>query len=73
MIIFVDDQEIEIFSGALVKDAVLKYSEKVYRDILHGKKQVNDKWKNEVELDGELIDHQHLYIKKNDNPQPGGK
>jgi hypothetical protein len=62
MIVLMNEKEIEIFSGARVGDALLKYSKEEYRAVSRGKKQVTDKWGNPHQLDGELTDEQHLYI-----------
>jgi len=69
MIVHVENQEIDIFSGALVKDALLKYSKTEYHEVLNGTKQTVDKWGNRVETDGELSENQKLFIK----PIPGEK
>lgn len=65
MNIRIDDKDVEIFSGARVGDALLKYSEKEYQAVREGKKQVKDKRNNRVELGGELSDNQWLYINVN--------
>jgi hypothetical protein len=62
MNIRIDDQELEIFSGARVRDAILKYSAQEYRAVREGKKKVKDKHNNTVALDGELTHNQSLYI-----------
>jgi hypothetical protein len=62
MRIRVKDTEIEIFNGARVKDALLKYSVPQYWDVVNGKKIVTDKFSNPVDLQGELSDAQQLYL-----------
>jgi len=64
MNIRINDKMIEIFSGARVRDALLKYSAREYHAVDEDKKQVTDKRGNRVDLDGELSDGQRLYIKK---------
>jgi hypothetical protein len=66
MKIRVNDTEIEIFSGARVKDVLLKFSKDQYREVSSGRKIVTDKYKNPVDLQGELSDAQQLYL--NDAP-----
>ncbi|UCH93426.1 MAG: hypothetical protein JSV88_24570 [Candidatus Aminicenantes bacterium] len=62
MKIFINDTEIEIFSGARVRDALLKYSKKEFQAIIQGKKKVVDKHRNPIDPEGELSDAQQLYI-----------
>lgn len=61
MKIFINDRGLEIFSGARVRDALLKYSKKEYREVAERKKKVTDKRKNPLDLEGELSDAQQLY------------
>ncbi len=63
MKILVNDTEIEIFSGAKVKDALRKFSESLYGEVKKGKSEVKDKWNNCLELNGELSTGQRLFIK----------
>ena len=62
MKICINDRELEIFSGARVRDALLKYSKKQYQAVKEGKKKITDKRKNPLDLDGELSAAQQLYI-----------
>jgi hypothetical protein len=62
MKVIINDTTIEIFNGARVKDALLKYSKAEYRAVLKNKGNVTDKHKNPLDLDGELSENQQLYI-----------
>ncbi len=59
----VNDREIEIFNGALVRDALLKYSKEEYKFIRDNEKIVVDKRNNKRFLSGELSAGETLYIK----------
>jgi sulfur carrier protein ThiS len=61
MVIKMNDKEVEIFSGARVRDALLKYSKDAYGSARSGEIVVVDKNRNPVDLDGELISGQRLY------------
>lgn len=62
MKILINDTEVEIFSGARVRNVLMKYSQKGFRQVKQGKKEVTDKRKNPLDLDDELSDAQQLYI-----------
>lgn len=62
MKILVNDTEIEIFSGAKVKDALRKFSESLYGEVKKGNSEVKDKWNNCLELNGELCAGQRLFV-----------
>ncbi|MGE5342852.1 MAG: hypothetical protein ACM3SY_15370 [Candidatus Omnitrophota bacterium] len=66
MKVYVNDQELNLFSGALVKDALFAYSEEAHESVRKGEKKVMDKWGNTVELNGELSDGQILFVKPYD-------
>jgi hypothetical protein len=66
MRIRVNDTELEIFSGARVSHALLKYSKEHHRAVVQGKKQVTDQWDHLLELEGELCEDQELYIISNE-------
>ncbi len=65
MIVFLNDRQVEIFEGARVKDAVLKFAKEKYRSSLSGETIVTDKYDNPVDPDGELSDDQRLYLQNN--------
>lgn len=52
----VNGQTITIFNGALVRDAVLHYSQSEYRQVMTGEKAVSDGEGNRVHLDGALVE-----------------
>lgn len=60
MIIEVNGEEVEIFSGARVKNVIMKYSREEYEKIKAGEKMVRDKYGNEVMLSGELTGREEL-------------
>jgi hypothetical protein len=62
MTIFINQKEIRVFAGALVKDAVLAYDKKAYEFLLSGKLVVLDRYGNLLENDGELIEGQQINI-----------
>ncbi|NIM14473.1 MAG: hypothetical protein GTO45_20840 [Candidatus Aminicenantes bacterium] len=62
MRIRINETELEIFSGARVNDALLKYSKDQYRAVVRGEKQVTDQWNHPLELEGELSQDQQLYV-----------
>lgn len=65
MIVYLNDRQLEIFEGARVKDAVLKFAKEKYRAVNAGETIVMDKHNNPVEPDGELSDDQRLYLQTN--------
>jgi len=66
MKIYIDKKEIAIYNGARVKDVLLKLSPQIYREVFSGEKDITDKLKNPIDLDGELIPHQRLYLMNTD-------
>lgn len=62
MTVQINDKEIEIFTGATVKDVLLKYSKEKYQLALCGKAIIVDKNNNPVELNGEVSEGQRLYL-----------
>jgi 2',3'-cyclic-nucleotide 2'-phosphodiesterase (5'-nucleotidase family) len=67
MNIKVNNQKVEIFSGALVKDVLRKYSRSALQQALKSKKAVFDSHGHEVELTGELSDGAELFVKSKEN------
>lgn len=64
MTIFINNQKIEIFRGAMVRDAILRYSKDDYDLLQCGRIMVFDRFGNITEPDGELTEGQVLYLKK---------
>jgi sulfur carrier protein ThiS len=63
MQIKVNDQTIEIFAGAKVKDVLRKYSPAEWILVRKEEKKVTDSYGHEVGLDGELNGGESLFIK----------
>ena len=64
MKIFINDQEIEIFKGANLRDILRKFSKEEYYRVLDGEKSIVDKMDNQVLMDGELNEGDMFYIKE---------
>lgn len=60
---------LEIFEGALVEDAVRKFSAEVYKDVKQGRSVVEDLDGNKYYLSGELTGDEVFRIKKNSPPE----
>ncbi|MFP4016314.1 MAG: hypothetical protein ACLFUI_04725 [Halanaerobiales bacterium] len=58
------NDEIDVFQGAKVKDAIRKYSMEVFQAVKEGQKIVVDQNGNQLSLDGELISGQQVFIKE---------
>jgi len=69
MQIKVNDQEIEIFSGACVKDVLRKYSRSELKLVRKNEKKVCDRRGHEVALNGELSGGEELFIKECGTPE----
>jgi hypothetical protein len=63
MKVYVNDKEIEIFTGARIQNALLKYSKEDCKAAMEGKKQVTDKHGNTMDPGGELSPNQRLYVR----------
>lgn len=63
MQIKVNDQVIEIFSGACVKDVLRKYSRSEWKLVKNDRKAVFDRYGHQVALDGELNGGEEFFIK----------
>jgi sulfur carrier protein ThiS len=63
MQIKVNEQAIEIFSGAHVKDVLRKYSRSELKLVRKNEKMVYDRHGHEVALDGELSGGEEFFIK----------
>ncbi|MEL6534572.1 MAG: hypothetical protein AAFQ98_04130 [Bacteroidota bacterium] len=62
MEILVNNQAVDIFRGARVKDAVLQYSLDEYREVIRGRKVVEDEQGIRLGLGGRLSATAHLNI-----------
>jgi len=63
MQIKVNDQKIEIFAGAKIRDVLRKYSSAEWILVRKKEKKVTDAYGHEVGLDGELNGGESLFIK----------
>jgi len=63
MQIKVNDQPVEIFAGACVKDVLRKYSRSAWKQVLKDKKAVFDRYGHVVALGGELCGGEELFVK----------
>lgn len=61
--VFVDEDELTIWSWARVRHALNWYSEEAYREVLSGEKIVCDAAGHPVDLDGALEDGARLHLK----------
>jgi hypothetical protein len=64
MNIFINNHKITIFNGAAAGDAVLAYSERSYKQVLHGNLVIVDIHGNKTEPDGPVIEGQSFFLKK---------
>ncbi len=62
MQISVNGEQIRIFSGARVEDALRRYSMEEYKKVKAGEKIVRDKYGNRVKLGGELTGREEFTI-----------
>jgi len=63
MQIKVNDQAIEIFSGAKIRDVLRKYSSSELKLVQKNEKKVCDRHGYEVAIDGELSGDEEFFIK----------
>ncbi len=64
MIVYLNNSEVEIFSGAKVVDLILTAAGDELGAIRAGKKYVVDEFGNRVSLEGELNGFEILFIKE---------
>lgn len=65
--VFVNDHPVEVYPGACVRHALLRYSETVYQDAVAGKLTVTDRHGNKLSLGGPLEEGFRLTVEG-----PGG-
>lgn len=63
MKIFINDQEITVFNGATVLDVLRAFYAQCNQKLPCVLPNVTDVYGNSVELDGELTEGNHLYIR----------
>lgn len=54
MKVYINDTEIEVFRGAKLENALRRYSQEVYREVVKGEKIVRDQYGNQQLLKGSL-------------------
>jgi len=64
--VYVNGEEIEIFAGARVKNALLGYSREEYEAVKEREKLVKDEFGNEILLDGSLSAGEKIFIEERD-------
>ncbi|MDR1886572.1 MAG: hypothetical protein LBQ70_01535 [Prevotellaceae bacterium] len=62
MKVFVNGQEIILFQGAKVKDAVLSFDKRILRE--PSMYDISDRYGNQTDLDGALQEGSRLFISK---------
>jgi len=58
----INDQTIEIFKGAKIKDLLRSYSYQKYKEVKKGTAVLKDSGGNIANLDGEINNNQKYYI-----------
>jgi hypothetical protein len=61
--VFLNDTEITIFKGAVIKDIVLAYSKTSYKRLKSGYLSVYDRFGFQTEPDGPVMEGQHFYLR----------
>jgi hypothetical protein len=64
MKVIVNNQEVTIFEGARVCDAILAWSKEAYRELMNGTLVVTDHYGNLTAADGALTEGQKITLKK---------
>lgn len=62
MKIKVNDEVVQIFHGAKVKDVIRSYSYDEYKKVKKGEKIIQDQHGNQVMPNGELMGNEEFYI-----------
>ncbi|WKN32355.1 hypothetical protein PZB74_03185 [Porifericola rhodea] len=62
MTVFVNEEPLRLFRGANIGDAVMKYSEAIFRDILSRRKVVTDNQGRPLQLQGNINDGDHYKV-----------
>ena len=64
MKVIINTEEIEIFRGARVEDAVRKFDRKLLRELKNGSAETFDKYGNRLSLSSPLNENSQITIKK---------
>ncbi|MEK6477450.1 hypothetical protein WJR50_07945 [Catalinimonas sp. 4WD22] len=62
MTVFVNEQPLRLFRGANVGDAIMKYSESIFRDILSKRKMVTNAHGKALPLQEDVHDGDHFMV-----------
>lgn len=62
MTVFVNEEPLRLFRGANVGDAIMKYSEAIFRDILSKRKIVTDATGQPLRLQGNVHDGDRFIV-----------
>ena len=65
--VIINNQDVTIFNGARVRDAVLAYSKESYKLLRASKLTVRDRHGNITEADGSLSEGQIIFLQLNTN------
>jgi hypothetical protein len=66
--VYINNKEISVFTGARIQDAVLAYSPRSHRMVAVGTLSVFDRFGNQTEPDGPLIEGQRFSLKRTKQP-----
>lgn len=64
MKIYIDNTEVNIFTGAKVKDVLQQYSEEEFKKVKSGEKKIYDNYGNSIDIEGELSPKGKYFIKE---------
>jgi len=65
MKVYINQEEIAIFAGARIQDAILACSADLWKQVSHGELSVFDRFGNLTDPDGPILDGQHFTLKRN--------
>jgi len=68
MKVFVNDIEIDVFTGATAGDAILSYFRSIQAPLPDPAPMIFDQYGNILEQDGELTSDNQIFILETDNP-----
>jgi hypothetical protein len=63
MKVSLNGREVEVFSGARVRDALQLHAAHELPAVETGEKHVYDRWGNQVDLEGELVGGERLEVR----------
>ena len=68
MKVSVNGQVVDVFSGATVGDVLRSYSRDEFKQVERNEKKVYDRKGHVLELDGELMGGEELFVERKENP-----